>query len=287
MAESRKSDSNGTLIIIGGKEDKDGDKKILKAIAGRVGDGKLVVATVATSEPEETWEEYREIFQELGVKRLDHLNVNTREDALSEECRNVLDDATVVFFTGGDQLRITSQLGDSHSYRRIQEIYSEGGSIAGTSAGASVMSETMLVSGPGDESHKVESMIRMAPGLGLIQDVVIDQHFAERGRLGRLLAAVAQNPRNLGIGIDEDTAIVVHNGDDFEVIGASAVYVLDGAHVSYSNLGEEKEDREKTLAVFDVTLHVLSDGNRYDIRERRPVMPGHEKATPAPEDVEP
>lgn len=284
MAEERKK---GTLIIIGGHEDKEGEKKVLKAIAEKAGNGKLVVATVATDEPEESWEEYRGIFKELGVKRLGHLDVNTREDALSEECRKVLDDATVVFFTGGDQLRITSQLGDSHSYRRIQEIFYNGGTIAGTSAGASVMSETMLISGPGDESHKVESMIRMAPGLGLIQDVVIDQHFAERGRLGRLLAAVAQNPRNLGIGIDEDTAIVVHNGDDFEVLGSGAVYVLDGARVTYSNLGEDREDREKTLAVYDVVLHVLSDGNRYDIRERRPVMPGREGVTPPPEEVEP
>ncbi|HKI06377.1 MAG TPA: cyanophycinase [Thermoanaerobaculia bacterium] len=269
----------GTLIIIGGHEEKDGDQRILQEVARRVGSGKLVISTIATSEPEESWKEYRQIFKKLGVKRIAHLDVRIREEAFTPETARVLDGATSMFFTGGDQLKITSQLGDSPVYQRIQEIYDNGGTIAGTSAGASVMSETMLVSGNGDESHKVGGILGMAPGLGLIRDAVIDQHFAERGRLGRLLGAITQNPRTLGIGVDENTALIVEDNERFEVIGQGAVYVLDGSKVSYSNLAEDGEEMDKTMSVFDVKLHVLSEGNQFDLQTRRPEVP------PKPEEI--
>jgi cyanophycinase len=267
----------GTLIIIGGGE-KDGDRTILKEVAKHAGSGKLVVATVATEEPEETWKEYRQIFQELGVRRIEHLDIRLREQAKGKDQVEVVKGAKVVFFTGGDQLKITSQLGDSPVYQTVEEIYANGGTIAGTSAGASVMSETMLISGDGEESHQVGKLLGMAPGLGLIQGVVIDQHFAQRGRLGRLLGAIAQNPRQLGLGLDENTAVVVYDQESFDVIGAGAVYVLDGSGSSYSNLGESEQEREKTMSVFDVKLHVLSEGNRFNLQERRPEIP------PKPED---
>jgi cyanophycinase len=269
---SQKQKKQGQLIIIGGGEKKDGHRKILERVAREVGSGKLVVSTVGTGEPEEAWKEYRQIFSELGVKRLDHLDVRNREEALAERTIKILDGARVVFFTGGDQLKITSQLGDSEAYRKIKKLYDEGGTVAGTSAGASVMSETMLIGGDGEKSHKTDRMIQMAPGFGLIRNVVVDQHFAERGRLGRLLAAVAQNPAHLGMGIDENTAVIVHNEESFEVIGEGAVYILDGRQTSYSNLTEEEQNGQ-TLSVFDVKLHVLSEGNRYDLRARRPEIP--------------
>src|SRR4028118_2175396 len=175
----------GTLVIVGGHEDKEGDKKILQLIADQAKGKKLVVATVATAEPEETWQEYRALFTELGVQTIEHLDVQTREQALSEECSRYLADAAAVFFTGGDQLKITSQLGDSMVYRQLHLILERGGTVAGTSAGASVMSTTMLISGPGDQSPEVQDAIRMAPGFGFLPDAVIDQHFAERGRAGR------------------------------------------------------------------------------------------------------
>jgi len=263
----------GTLIIIGGGERKDNELTVLEEVARRAGNDKLVVATIATAEPQETWEDYRKIFTKLGVKKIEWLDVRVREEGFKEEFVRILDEAAVVFFTGGDQLKITSQLGDSYVYRRIEEIYEQGGTIAGTSAGASVMSETMLISGDGEESHKVDAVLGMAPGLGLIRNAVVDQHFAQRGRLGRLLGAITQNPRTLGIGLDENTAIVVHGDERFEVIGAGAVYVLDGSKVTYSNLGEPEQEMEKTMAVFDVKLHVLSAGNQFDLQERRPEMP--------------
>lgn len=269
----------GTLIIIGGAEKKDPEKKILKEVAHQANGGKLVVVTVATEEPEEVWKEYRKIFREIGVTKIDHLDVRIREEATSEDRVKVLNGAKVVFFTGGDQLKITSQLGDSAVYQTVEKIYQEGGTIAGTSAGASVMSETMLVTGDGEQSHQIGKMLAMAPGLGLIQNVVVDQHFAERGRLGRLLGAIAQNPRHLGVGIDENTAVIVHGNESLEVIGAGAVYVLDGSGSTYSNLGERDEDLDKTMSVFDVKLHVLSEGNFFNLKERRPEIP------PKPEDV--
>lgn len=267
---ARMTKKQGTLIIIGGHEDKEREKKILQEVSRRAGSGKLVVATVATQSPAEVWEEYQRLFRGLGVKRLAHLDVRVREDALAGQCAEILNDATVVFFTGGDQLKITSQIGDSQVYRGIQELLRRGGTIAGTSAGASVMSATMLISGSGDQSPNVGEAVRMAPGLGLLEDMIVDQHFAERGRLGRLIAAIAQNPRYLGVGIDEDTAIIVHDAKSFEVLGSGAVYVLDGGCISYSNLVEEETDWGTMLSVFDVKVHLLSEGYGFDLENRRP-----------------
>lgn len=174
-----------------------------------------------------------------------------------------------VFFSGGDQLRISSQIGDTAFETRIHEIYDKGGVIAGTSAGASVMSEIMLIRGANSESHRIGDL-HMAAGLRLMRDVIIDQHFAERGRIGRLLGAVALNPRILGIGIDEDTAIVV-KGREFYVLGSGAVYVVDGAGVTYSNIAEGQADSKRTLSISDVRMHVLSTGDRFDLTTRRPM----------------
>jgi cyanophycinase len=130
------------------------------------------------------------------------------------------------------------------------------------------MSETMLVEGGDEESHVIGGSLRMAPGLGLIGGVIIDQHFMERGRFGRLMGAVAQNPKNLGIGIDEKTAIVVERGNGFYVLGSGAVYVFDGSEVTYSNIAEA--DLNKTLSIYDVRMHMLSQGDRFDLITRRP-----------------
>ena len=261
-------ESTGTLIIIGGHEDKNHDQVILKEVARHAtgGQGKLVIATVATQLPEEVAQEYVEVFEKLGVKKIDHFDIRTRQDAYLDANAEILKDASVVFFTGGDQLRITSQLGDSPLYTLISDLYERGATIAGTSAGASVMSETMMITGPQEESHRLGA-VNMAPGFGLIKGVVVDQHFAERGRIGRLLGAVAQNPRQLGVGIDENTAIVVHEGS-FEVIGEGGVYVVDGSQISASNLSEGESD--EVLSCFDIRLHVLKAGDRFNLETRRP-----------------
>ncbi len=263
--------SRGELIIIGGHEAKEGQREILKEVARHVQGERLVIATVASHRPEGYFEGYQEGFGGLGVGELVELYVEERHEAAQEEKLRLFDGATGVFFSGGDQLRITSQIGDTPLEARIREIYEAGGVIAGTSAGASVMCETMLVKGHSEESYRIGDL-RMAPGLGLIRGVIIDQHFAERGRIGRLLGAVAKNPRYIGVGIDENTAIVVEHGVQFRVLGSGAVYVVDGQTVSRSNIAEAKEDR--TLSIYDVRLHVLSQGDGFDLMLRQPVEAG-------------
>jgi cyanophycinase len=259
----------GTLVIIGGHEDRSGEKKILRAVAERLGDdGKIVVCTVASSEPESLWQEYESAFRAIGVPHVFRLELETREEASTPRAMRILEGATGVFFTGGDQLKITSQLGDTPVFSRVQEIFEAGGVIAGTSAGASAMSETMLVANNGDASYRIKSALLMAPGLGLAQDMLIDQHFAERGRMARLIGAVSQNPRVLGVGIDEDTAIIVEHNRRFQVLGAGAVYVVDGSTTTYSNIGDEDTDR--TLSSFGLTVHMLSQGDRFHLETRTP-----------------
>jgi cyanophycinase len=266
MSNRQKHTEQGTLVIIGGREDKEGKRVILREVARLLNGGKLVIATVASHEPEGYFESYQRAFADLGVTDVVELYVRDRAETLSEDKLRAFDGAAGVYFSGGDQLRISSQIGDTPIEQRVREIFDRGGVIAGTSAGAAVMSDTMVVKGSGQESYRIGDL-HMAPGLGLIRDVVIDQHFAERGRFGRLLGAVAHNPRELGIGIDEDTAIVVQ-GKQFEVIGSGAVYVVDGASVTQSNIAEAEPD--KALSMYDVRLHVLSTGDRFDLAKRRP-----------------
>jgi len=258
--------SEGPLFIIGGHEDKEGKRRILKAIAREARSRRLVIATIASHAPEGYFDSYQKGFEGLGVGELVELYVEDRAEAHDPAKLALLDEAAGVFFSGGDQLRISSQIGDTPLEARIREIWQGGGFLAGTSAGASVMSDTMLVRGTSSESHRLGDL-HMAPGLGLVRDVIIDQHFAERGRIGRLLGAVAQSPRVLGIGIDEDTAIVLRGGA-FEVLGSGAVYVVDASGVTASNVAEGRADC--ALSMFDVRMHVLANGDRLDLTTRRP-----------------
>ena len=263
--------SKGTLIIIGGHEDKDGDCQILERVAEDVKrlKGNLVLATVATHLPEDIVREYTAVFRHLGVEKIDAVDVRTRGDGFKDDNIARLHHNSVVFFTGGDQLRITSQIGASPLYQRMIDIFNRGATIVGTSAGAAAIPITMLVSGPGDESADSGRLI-MAPGLGLLPDIVIDSHFAQRGRIGRLLGTVALNPKNLGIGIDEDTAIIVERGQQFHVMGSGAVYVVDGRGMSYSSLSEQTA--EGLISLYDVKLHVLGAGDCFDLTTRLPIQ---------------
>jgi cyanophycinase len=265
---TKKQQRAGRLIIIGGHEDKEDERLILRAVATEAQGGALVVVTAASNMPDEVWAEYEPIFRELGVKDVRHLHVDTRADAMDASRHGLLDDASAVFFTGGDQLKLTSQLGDTPVYQKTREIYDRGGLIAGTSAGASVVCETMLVSGNSEGSPRVRDALRMAPGFGFIKGVIIDQHFAERGRISRLIGAVAQNPRILGIGIDENTAILCDNGSAFTVLGDGGVYVVDASQVTNSNVVEDASDR--TLSVFNLRVHLLNMGDEFDFEEREP-----------------
>ena len=260
---------SGNLIIIGGAEDKRGKKEILKKVAEYINtkEDKMLIATIATEYPEKTYDDYKNVFIKLGIKNIDKLDISKREDAFNDKNINLIKTTNLLFFTGGDQLRITSMIGGTPIYNVIKELCSNGRVIAGTSAGASVMSDTMIVEGEDDESpHKCT--LKMSPGLGLVKNIIIDQHFAQRGRVGRLLTAIAQNPEVLGIGIDEDTAILVSDKGTAEVIGSGAVYFIDGSGITYSNVSEQYSN--EILSMFNVKLHVLKEGDKFDLLKKIP-----------------
>lgn len=259
----------GTLMIIGGAEDKKGECIILRKLVelSKKREGNLIVMTAATEHPEEVGKEYIDIFDKLGSDGAFAVHIHSREDANNSQYGQLIENASCIFFTGGDQLRITSLIGGTIAQKALFKAYKRGAVIAGTSAGASVMSETMITSGNDDDAPK-KCTLKMAPGLGLLREVVIDQHFAQRGRIGRLLSAIAQNPHILGIGIDEDTAIIISNDATFEVIGSNAVTVLDGTHIQLTNVSELKPD--EILAVTNIIMHVLPSGFSFDMKLRKP-----------------
>src|SRR5262245_40724479 len=262
----------GTLFVIGGAEDREDTKIILSRLAERIGSGKLVISTLASDYGDELWEVYRKLFTSMGVKQVKHLGINHRDETSEDPRLDMLSDAKAVFFTGGDQLKITTRLGGTAISERIEEIYRRGGIVGGASAGATALGEMMLVGIPGAGISKVVDALHMAPGLGLAKNMIIDQHFSERGRIRRLLGAVAQNPRLLGVGIDEDTAVVAESDGTLHTIGSGAVYIVDGHDLTYTNISQASFSR--ALSVFDVKLHVLSSGDRFDTQSRHPAHTG-------------
>jgi len=266
------SDSNkGTLIIIGGAEDKTTDKEILKQVVELSGgcDARIALITTATKSPREAGLEYKRVFGELGAKSVTNIVVLDRDGANDKKALQGIEDSNCLFFVGGDQLRISSILGGTEAHRLIHEAYFEGKVIAGTSAGASMMSEIMVVEGK-DEEAPSKCTIKMAPGMGLLEGVIIDQHFNQRGRIGRLLAAVAQNPKILGIGIDENTAMVVNKDMEFAVNGSGVVTIVDGSEIKYSNASEQCPD--EPLAITNVKVHILPKGYGFNLATKQEIL---------------
>lgn len=261
----------GNLVIIGGSEDKEKDCFILKQVVQLAGGSaaRMAVLTTASLKPEQVGKEYIEVFKKLGLKEVSIFNISDRRKACDSEIIKKLKESTGIFFTGGDQLRITGTLGGTELEKSLYDLYRQGVVIAGTSAGASVMSDTMIVGGYNDDTPQVTSL-SMAPGLGFLKEVVIDQHFAQRGRTGRLLSVIAHNPYILGIGIDEDTAIVVRSDGHLEVIGSNSATVLDGKNIGYSNVSELEPNQP--LIITNVILHTLSSGCRFSLKERKPMI---------------
>lgn len=262
--------TKGNLVIIGGAEDKEGKCEILKRVVQMSGNenSRIVLMTTATEHPREVGSLYRKIFKKLGVNNIDIVNINSRRDALNEEYIKSIGSATCIFFTGGDQLRITSFLGGTGTNKALENAHLSGALIVGTSAGASAMSSNMIVTGKDDDAAKY-CTLKMAPGLGFLNGVIIDQHFAQRGRIGRLLVAVAQNPNMLGVGIDEDTAIIV-SGEKFNVIGSQSVTVVDGMYISHTNVSELMP--EEPIGLTDIKLHILPKGYGFDLISREPLL---------------
>lgn len=264
----------GPLLIIGGHEDKEGDRTILKRVvhlAGAVGGrARIGVVTTASEAAEKAFNTYERVFTDLGAEVVP-LDLKTRREADAERALKLVPACGAIFFTGGDQLRITSMLGGTRFHWALQEAHRQGTTVAGTSAGASMMSETMIVEGYGEKSP-TRNTVKMAPGMGLWTGAVIDQHFTQRGRINRLLSALAQNPDILAVGLDEDTAIEVRlEAGRFRVMGSRTVTILDGRSVDWTNASEQSP--EEPLTLTHVHLHVLSATYGFDFKRRMPVPP--------------
>jgi len=263
------TEARGKLFAIGGGEEKEGDCAVLKEFV-RMAKGpkaRLVVMTVATDEPEESGREYVDAFKSLGVDEVCWVDVSSRGDAADEAALGLIKKATGLYFTGGDQLHVTSLLGGSEMQRLIHERYEKGMVVGGTSAGAAMMSNSMIIGGGSDESPRFEG-VELGPGMDLIVGAMIDTHFSQRGRHGRLLTAVAHYPQDLGIGIDENTAAVI-NATEMTVVGEGSVTVIDGGGMTYTTL--PYIERGEGLTLHDVKVHVLSAGAKFDLANRRPV----------------
>ena len=259
--------SGGVLCVIGGAEDRVGDRVVLRELvrlAGGDGSRIAVVATASSLGPE-IHETYDHTFRDLGAGDVVGLRPESRADAEDPALAARLADVDAVFMTGGNQLKLASVVGGTAFGAAIAAAYARGVVVAGTSAGASAVSEHMLAFGD-DASSPRQGLTTSAAGLGLLPDVVVDQHFAQRNRYARLLSVVARSPRLLGLGVDEDTAAVIRAGRELEVVGAGCVFVADGSRaVSDAHLAE----LGAPMLVSGVVVHTLPAGARFDLVDRR------------------
>lgn len=265
------------LLIIGGAEDRDGEKVILRRFVDLAGGDKARIAIIgtATTVPGEVGPLYLDAFDDLGAGQAQFFSLSGRREANSAHAVEAIKNATGVFFTGGDQSRIATVLGGTEVETVLHDRHQAGELIiAGTSAGAAMMSSTMILRG-GDLVPSMTA-VQTGPGLGFVEGVVIDMHFAERGRLSRLLAAVALRPEELGIGIDEDTALQV-DGSVLTVLGRGAVTLVDAGQDA--SVMAPVEGREGAIALTGVRLHVLPTGYTFDLTTREPQI------IDAPQDV--
>jgi len=252
-------ESSGHLIVIGGAEDKKGECVILKEFIrlSHKAKARIVVMTVATDYPEEAGAEYKEVFKRLGAGDVQVIDVSQRKDAQSETAITSVEEASGVFFTGGDQLHVTSLLGGTKMHETLRRRHLEGITIGGTSAGAAMMSNTMIIRGEADANPRFGG-IDIATGMNFLQDTVIDTHFSQRGRIGRLITAVSHYPQDIGFGIDENTAMIVSNGV-CEVIGENSITVVDAGAITYTNLPEL--ERNDNLTLHNLVIHVATTRN--------------------------
>lgn len=270
----------GPLLLIGGAEDKAGSKVILKRFVELAGGraARIVILATASAFHDLVGKRYVTLFTQLGAAQAILLPLNDRTQANNPAVLGQIEAATGIFMTGGDQLKITALLGGTSAARAIRQAHNRGVTVGGTSAGASVASEHMMAYGAsGIAPHK--DMMQFAPGLGLIKGVVIDQHFGQRGRTGRLITALAHNPDLVGIGLDEDTAIEIQPNGFLTVLGRGSVLIVDAAGTTWSDIYTVPD--HAPLTVFDLRVHVLSQRYHYDLATRTPHLP-HEPAAPLP-----
>ncbi len=255
----------GWIIPIGGAEDKENSKIILKRFFELSGgkDAKILVIPTA-SQLEDTGPRYVDIFEEMGAKST-YIPVDEREDCFKSDIIETLNRATGIFLTGGNQLRLSTILGGTPVAKLIRSLNANGTPVAGTSAGAAIIPEHMIAGGSSGPTPK-EDGATMAPGLGLTNKVIVDQHFRQRDRIGRLMAGLSYNPFLIGLGIDEDTAAFIDPDGVIEVVGSGAVTVIDPSDLTHSSMHDAKHKENITL--IGLKLHILGEGSRFNLETR-------------------
>jgi cyanophycinase len=258
--------TRGWIVPIGGAENKENDRPILERFVRVSGgaDADIVVIPTA-SRMHETGPRYERIFKDLGAAQVTVMDFDTRRDCQEGGRLRRLEEATGIFFTGGNQLRLTTLLGGTPVAKLIRLRNAHGVTVGGTSAGASILSEHMIAFGD-EGSSVVSGSVRLAPGLGLTNRFIIDQHFRQRDRLGRLVTALAYNPFAVGIGLDEDTAAFIGPDEVIEVEGSGGVTVVDASEVSYSSMDEVSEGQP--ICMLGLRLHILVAGATFNLQTR-------------------
>jgi cyanophycinase len=261
------------ILVIGGAEDKVHGREILHTFFGRCGsvDARIAIIPSASREPAIIGERYVNIFQDMGAKEIRVLDIRDRAQAEDPEMQDYVEQCTGVFMTGGDQLRLCGLLADTPLMEKVRQRVQQGEiTIAGTSAGAAVMGHHMIAGGGSGESPN-RSLVDMATGLGIIPEIVVDQHFHNRNRMARLMSAVAAHPERLGIGIDEDTCALFERDGMLQVMGKGTVTIIDPAEMSYTNHSETSAT--DPLSLHNLRVHILSYGDRYHIYKRCLIAP--------------
>jgi len=266
-AESIENIERGYIVPIGGAEEKLNNTAILDRFISICGGNDSRIAIIPTaSELEDTGRNYEKLFRKIGVKHAQVLNLVSREDCSSSEALDYIEKADGVFMTGGNQLRLSTTLGGTPVAQMIRRRNAAGMHVAGTSAGAAFMPEHMIAGGYEGPTPSPD-MVTLAPGLGLTNNFIIDQHFRQRDRIGRLLTALAYNPFAMGIGLDEDTAAFIRPGDNLEVVGSGGITIIDPTDLSHSSM--DRARRGEPVSLIGLKMHILVSGGRFEIASRQ------------------
>lgn len=259
------------ILVIGGAEDKVHGRQILHTFLARSGSSDAVLAVIpsASREPTIIGDRYRQIFDEMGARYVKVLDIRDRDQGNDSYFLEYINECTGIFMTGGDQLRLCGLLADTPLMERVRARVHEGEvTLAGTSAGAAVMGERMIAGGSSGESPN-RSLVDLATGLGIIPEIIVDQHFHNRNRMARLLSAVSMHPQHLGVGIDEDTCALFERDGLLQVLGRGTVTLIDAQEMTHTNQSEV--GARDPLSLHNLRLNILCHGDRYHLHSHRPL----------------
>jgi cyanophycinase len=264
-------EQRGWIVPVGGAEEKEGRAEILRRFLALSGGSDARIAVIPTaSQLESTGRKYEGIFRELGAREVVALGYRTREDTQREDLLESLERSTGIFLTGGNQLRISTVLGGTPVAKSIRRMNARGVPVGGTSAGAAILSEHMIAHGSEGATPRA-GMATLAPGFGMTNRVIIDQHFRQRDRLGRLLTALAYNPFAVGLGLDEDTAAFIDPDDIVHVTGAGAITIVDVSSLDFSSMASAEVG--EPVCMTGIRVHVLTAGGSFNLHTRRAAPP--------------